>query len=126
MPQLAKGGKWVFGWVMVRPDRTVTIPVAAWREYRFQQGDEAMMLRGSATSGGFAVGIAARIPEVLSQRSLGRSRFEAERTVRLPDAVPVLEGQRLLAVRGSGHALGFLAQGRIYELALSHPLMQEK
>ena len=85
-----------------------------------------MLLRGSTASGGFAVGIALRMPEVLSRRSLGRSRFEADRTLRLPDAVPVHSGQRLLAVRGSGHALGFLAQGRIYELALSHPLMQEQ
>jgi hypothetical protein len=125
MPQLMKGGKWVFGWVTVTMDRLIEVPEDAWREYGFQQGEEAMLLRGSTTSGGFAVGIAVHMPEVLSRRSLGRSRFEAKRTLRLPDTVPVHGGQRLLVVRGSGHALGFLAQGRIFELALSHPLMQQ-
>lgn len=126
MPQLEKGGKWVFGWVTVCADRRIEIPGDAWAEYGFQQGDEAMVLRGSATSGGFAVGTASRMPEVLWKRAVGLSRFDEAHALRLPVATPIHLGQRLLAVRGSGHALGFLAQGRIYELALSHPLMQEQ
>ena len=36
MPQLAKGGKWVFGWVLVGPHGEVTIPPEAWDEYGLQ------------------------------------------------------------------------------------------
>ena len=33
-------------------------------------------------------------------------------------------GDRLLAVRGSGRALGFVAQGPIYDEALKHPELE--
>jgi hypothetical protein len=39
----------------------------------------------------------------------------------IPLKVGVSPGQRLLVVRGSGHALGFVARGPIYEEALAHP-----
>jgi hypothetical protein len=38
----------------------------------------------------------------------------------LPPDVEVKIGDRLLAVRGSGYALGFLAHGPIIEAALQH------
>ena len=41
--------------------------------------------------------------------------------VSLPDEVAVEPGSRLLAVRGSGRALGFVAYGPIYEEAARHP-----
>jgi hypothetical protein len=33
-------------------------------------------------------------------------------------------GDRLLVVRGSGRALGFVAQGRIYDEAWKHPELE--
>jgi hypothetical protein len=39
----------------------------------------------------------------------------------VPGAVGVQSGDRLLAVRGSGRALGFVAHGPIYEEAFKHP-----
>jgi hypothetical protein len=42
----------------------------------------------------------------------------------LPPEVEAQAGDRLLAVRGSGYALGFLAQGPIYEEALQHPELE--
>jgi hypothetical protein len=83
MPQLVKGGKWVFGWVIVGPRGELTIPPEAWDEYQFQVGDEVTFIPGSRRSGGFS-----------------------------------LSHPRLLAVRGSGRALGFVAHGPIYEEAL--------
>jgi hypothetical protein len=47
MPQLAKGGKWVFGWVVVGKRRSITIPPDAYREHGFRPGDEVVFLRGS-------------------------------------------------------------------------------
>ena len=124
MPQLEKGGKWVFGWVDVRPDRTVQIPPEAWQEYGFLEGTEAVFLRGSATSGGFALGVSSKVPAMLLTRAIGRTIFGPGETARIPDEVGIHPGQRLLAVRGSGHALGLLTRGRIYELALTHPAMK--
>lgn len=49
-----------------------------------------------------------------------RSRFDEDGRAVLPASAPVQPGDRLLAVLGSGHALGFLARGPIYQAALEH------
>jgi hypothetical protein len=56
MPSLTKGGKWVFGWVVVGQDRTIRIPPEAWEEYGFQAQDEVIFLRGSGLALGFLQG----------------------------------------------------------------------
>ena len=121
MPRLEKGGKWVFGWVIVDADRYIRIPRDAWSEYGFAAEQEAFFLKGSTTSGGFGIGTKERIPETITGRELGTGRFEKGRVVRLPRDIGVEPWQNLLAVRGSGHALGFVAHGPIFELALRHP-----
>jgi hypothetical protein len=57
----------------------------------------------------------------LAARALARGRIEEGRWVLVQAAVAVQPGDRLLAVRGSGRALGFVARGPIYEEALRHP-----
>jgi hypothetical protein len=124
MPQLVKGGKWVFGWVIVGPRRELTIPPAAWEEYGFQVGDEIMFIPGSQRSGGFGLShsrLLAGTPMSIQMRALARGRVEGVGRVVTPAAVGVQPGDRLLAVRGSGRALGFVAHGPIYEEALKHP-----
>jgi hypothetical protein len=120
MPQLEKGGKWVFGWVVVRPGIKITIPPEAYREYDFQAGEEIVFTRGSRRSGGFGIGRVDKIPPLLKKRVLAQGRMSNKGQVALPLEVSVQVGDRLLAVRGSGLALGFLAQGPIYEEALKH------
>ena len=78
MPRLVKGGKWVYGWVVVGPGLTLSIPPAAWCKYGFQAGGEALLLRGSRTSGGFGLADAARLSARLATRVLGRARFDKE------------------------------------------------
>jgi hypothetical protein len=127
MPRLAKGGKWTYGWVVVGPEGKVTIPPEAWREFGFEAGGEAILLPGSRRSGGFGVST----PEWMSQaserlgggamRELGRGQFGECGQVVLPSTVDVKPGDRLLAVRGSRYALGFVARGPVYETALKHP-----
>jgi hypothetical protein len=123
---LVKGAKWTFGWVVVGPDREITIPPEAWREYGFQAGDKAILSPGSLKSGGCAISTPALMVEASEKmggaalRELGRSRFGDGRVV-LPPEVDVRPGDRLLAVRGSCYGLGFVAQGPIYEEALKHP-----
>jgi hypothetical protein len=124
MPQLAKGGKWVFGWVVVGKRRTITLPPAAYHEYGFHAGDEVFFLRGSQRSGGFSVGRAEKIPPLFEKRILARGRIARQGRVTLPPETSVRPGDRLLAVRGSGLALGLSAHGPIYELALTHPELE--
>jgi len=124
MPQLVKGGKWVFGWVVVRPGIKITIPPEAYREYGFRVGEEIVFTRGSRRSGGFGIGRADKIPPLLKKRVLAQGRIGRHGRVVLPPEVKAQIGDRLLAARGSGLALGFLAQGPIYEEALKHPELE--
>ena len=123
MPQLVKGGKWAFGWVIVGPQRELTIPPEAWDEYRFQVGDEVTFIPGSQRSGGFGLShtrLLADASAPLQIRALAKGRADELGRVIAPASV-VQPGDRLLVVRGSGLALGFVAHGPIYEEALRHP-----
>lgn len=127
MPQLAKGGKWVFGWVTVGPQREVVIPADAFAEYGFRVGEPVRFLRGSRRSGGFSVGRLERLAMAkidLSSRVFGQGTVGSGGKVQVPEGVGVEPGTRLLVVRGSGLALGFLQRGPIYEEALSHPELE--
>jgi hypothetical protein len=124
MPQLAKGGKWVFGWTVVGANGGVPIPPAAFEEYGFQPGELVIFLHGSKRSGG--AGVARRnvltshqVP--LFKRAFGESMINKNRCVVFPPRAGFREGERLLVVRGSSWALGFLQRGPIYEEALRHP-----
>ena len=124
MPQLVKGGKWVFGWVTVGPGRELSVPPEAWIEYGFQPGEEAIFLPGSRTSGGFGLSTPRLLVQSASPvqtRALARGWLGEDGQVKLPPQVGVHPGDRLLAVRGSGLALGFVARGPIYEEAQRHP-----
>jgi hypothetical protein len=124
MPQLAKGGKWVFGWCVVGPAGEIHIPPHAFTEYGFQAGETVITVRGSQRSGGFGIGrsdVLARSQISLRSRFSRQARIGNGMRVVLPPEAGVQPGERLLAVRGSGLALGFLQRGLIYEEALKHP-----
>jgi hypothetical protein len=126
MPRLVKGGKWVYGWVVVGRRSEITIPPEAWREFNFQAGEEAVFVPGSRRSGGFGIiSTPGLISEVFGRlegttlRALARGHFEAGCIV-LPQLVGVQPGDQLLVVRGSRYGLGFVARGPIYAEALKH------
>jgi len=122
MPQLAKGGKWVFGWCIVGPASEIQIPPQAYIEYGFQQGETAIVIRGSRRSGGIGIGRHEKLNNtVLQSRFVGQTTIGADGRVTLPSVAGVQPGERLLSVRGSGLALSFLQRGPIYEEALKHP-----
>jgi hypothetical protein len=127
MPQLAKGGKWVFGWVVVSRDGAVRLPPQAAAEYGFEPEMALAFMRGSRTSGGFGLGKQALLAShpYLSGRLLCQGFFQADGTVFLPVELGMKAGERLLVVRGSGHALGFTRHGPIYELARQHTEIEE-
>jgi len=123
MPQLVKGGKWVFGWAMVGPSGELPIPPEAWEEYGFQVGDEVAFLPGSKRSGGFGLShprLLIKLPAQFQDRILARGRIDEAYQVAAPAEVGVEAGDLLLVARGSGRALGFLARGPIYEEARKH------
>ena len=128
MPQLIKGGKWVFGWVIIGPQGELTIPREAWEEYGFQPGEEAVLLPGSRTSGGFGLStprLMAHAAAPLQTRILARNQIgEDGQVVVASTVVGVQPGDRLLVVRGSGRALGFVARGPIYDEAFRHPELE--
>jgi hypothetical protein len=124
MPSLVKGGKWVYGWVVIGPQAEMTIPPEARREYGFRAGGEVLFLPGSRRSGGFGVSTSTQMSVPLGERALGRGRIGEGRQVVVPPEADVRPGDRLLVVRGSRYALGFVVRGPIYEAALKHPELE--
>ena len=61
MPQLVKGGKYVFGWTRIKNDRRIRIPDEAFDEYRLNKTDKIVLMDGSKTSGGFNINAPASI-----------------------------------------------------------------
>jgi hypothetical protein len=55
MPQLKKGGKFVFGWSLITPEGTVTIPQQAFDEYTLKSSNKVILISGSKRTGGFCV-----------------------------------------------------------------------
>jgi len=123
MPQLEKGGKWVFGWVVVNTYLKFQIPPEAYDEYGFMTEQELVFIKGSRRSGGFGVGRFKTISsnEYMVKRIIAKIIMGTNRQISLPNELGVKPETRLLAVRGSNYALSFLLQGPIVELALIHP-----
>jgi hypothetical protein len=124
MPQLVKGGKWVFGWTVMSSAGEVRIPPKAYAEYGFQTGGTVVILPGSRRSGGCGVARQKKLAGSqisLAQHMLGKGVVGKNERVAFPNAAGVQPGERLLVVRGSGLALGFVQRGPIYEEALRHP-----
>jgi len=55
MPQIRKGGKYVFGWSLIKNDFSVQFPTEAINEYDICSEGKIFLITGSKTTGGFAV-----------------------------------------------------------------------
>ena len=55
MPQLNKGGKYVFGWSVIGADGTICFPSMAQSEYNLTSESEIILFTGSKITGGFCV-----------------------------------------------------------------------
>ncbi|MBU7033302.1 MAG: hypothetical protein HXS53_12290 [Theionarchaea archaeon] len=147
MPQLVRGGKYVFAWSIVGRDGRIRIPDEAVTEYHFSPGT-VFILPGSRRSGGFALSTSKLLEKSplatllhshaeLAHHSSGEGELVYDRGkpycwVKLHDRkikipLPTLKaygveaGDRLLVIRGSGLALGFAVKGPIVEEAQAHP-----
>ena len=55
MPQVTKGGKFIFGWSQIKPDGTVIFPKLAADEYQIASEGKIFLFTGSKSTGGFCV-----------------------------------------------------------------------
>jgi hypothetical protein len=55
MPQIRKGGKFVFGWSNIKNDFSIQFPKDAINEYDICSEGKVFLITGSRTTGGFAV-----------------------------------------------------------------------
>ena len=148
MPQLVKGGKYVFGWSEVDSNGRIVVPDEALEEYGFKDADKVIVMPGSKRSGGFALTTPSllknsRLSVILDREPrLAQFRLQEGETVTVGTrtccwvkltskgefVVPaetlkiygVKLGDRLLVGRGSGLALAFIAKGPIVAEARKH------
>ena len=152
MPKLVKGGKYVFGWVVVGDNGEIPIPGEAAAEYGMNSPEDLIAIEGSQTSGGFGVSrkdtlcrsplgvILERYGELETGREgepilvEGRSKIYArvplDRNGRILFTAGILRaygikpGDKILALRGSSLALAFAVRGPIVEEAADHPELE--
>jgi hypothetical protein len=148
MPQLVKGGKYIFGWSKVDNNGVIRIPDEAYLEYEFNQDDKVILISGSNTSGGFGLSskrllkktvlgkslisypelMDFQIPEgkVIKIKNKGFCWMNIKKNKSMYFPKPTLKeysiniNEKLLVGRGSGLALAFISKGPIYEEAKKH------
>ncbi len=145
MPQLAKGGKFVFGWSLLRDDYTVRIPDMAVDEYEIAAEGKVILSSGSKTTGGFMVSRKALLnkskigcilednPQLSNYtveegeiveykgRLFSWVHISEEGCLKLNDeilqAFSIKKGDKLLAIRGSNLGIGMGVKGPLIALA---------
>lgn len=55
MPQITKGGKYIFGWSKIRANGALTFPAEVVHEYKLEQETAVYIVSGSKQTGGFCV-----------------------------------------------------------------------
>jgi len=152
MPLIARGGKYVYGWSKVGETGRIAIPKEAMDEYRLNERDKVILMSGSRRSAGFALTTpdllrgsplsavlrrfprlrTFQMPEARTVRLEGRAfcwtTIEEGGYIALPEQTlrdyEILPGDRLLTVRGSDLALGFVLRGPIMDEAALHPELE--
>ena len=148
MPQMNKGGKFIFGKSIIRDDGTVQIPEQAIQEYNITSEGKIYLFTGSKSTGGFCVTRKGLLepsklghilydnPELNDYTSLqgafvkykGRSYAWVEIS---PDGKVILTdemmsflkldvGMKLLSIRSSDIAFTMGAYGRLMEESMKH------
>ena len=152
MPQLVKGGKFIYGLSKVSPEGSIAIPPQAMQEYRFSSGDDVIIMSGSRTSGGFGLTrrdiieksslshIIDTLPHLFDHsidefeivtdkvRSYCRTKIQKGACIIVPpntlSRYGINTGDLLAAGRGSRLSIAFIARGSIMEECLKHPELQ--
>jgi len=148
MPQIGKGGKFIFGWSKINDDYSVKLPDTAVDEYRISSEGKVILISGSKTTGGFCVSRKelvdkSMIAEILKENPLignyqtregefikykGRLycwlSITPEGVLKLNDEIlktlSIKRGDKLLSIRGSNIAFVMGAKGPLIELASNY------
>ena len=152
MPQIAKGGKYIFGWSKPGKNGRIVIPPEAVEEYGMTQYEKVILIPGSKRSGGFGLTaiellkdspIASLVqkdprlakfqspegnPIDINKKTYSWVRMEKNGVIIVPwetlKKFGIQPGDSLLVVRGSGLAIGFVVRGPIVEEARNHREIQ--
>ena len=148
VPQIVKGGKYVFGWSIVSKKGKIKIPKEAYDEYGLATDREVILFSGSKTSGGFGLSSIrilknSKIEElilnfpslinhqltegeiiVIKNKKYCWLKINNDMSINLPettlDAFGIKKGDKLLSGRGSHLAIAFIAKGPIFNEAKKH------
>lgn len=99
MPQLVKGGKYIFGWTVIGKNFNVRIPDETYEEYKLDKTDKLILMSGSNASGTLIV----NTPDSILHSKFGDRILQAVRYNREQDAFNinkleiVMLGKRLLS-----------------------------
>lgn len=147
MPQLSKGGKFVFGWSIIQDGLNIQIPDKAVSEYGLSE--KVILISGSKTSGAFSVSssrllkgtlygeLLKSLPELLKY-TLGegipvkhKNRYYCWLTLNPSNRITltkeaaevygVKDSDNLLSIRGSDIAFDFAVKGPLVDLAKNYP-----
>ncbi len=149
MPQIAKGGKYLFGWSRVGNQGKINIPPEAFNEYNLKLDKYAILFSGSKTSGGFGLSSVRilknsimkelidkytslanyKIPEgeviEFKNKKYCWVAIQKDRSINLSEktlnAFGIKKNDNLLSGRGSHLAIGFIAKGPIFKEAKKYP-----
>ncbi len=144
MPQITKGGKYIFGWSKISKNGELTFPRMAVEEYKLKEEQYVYIVSGSKQTGGFCVMIETLLSHStlknilknnpsLSERYLGEGELIVykgrkygwlslnEDTVHLSDnlmkILDIKTGDKLLAIRSSNIAFTMGKKGELIDRA---------
>ncbi|NLD91898.1 MAG: hypothetical protein GX639_04425 [Fibrobacter sp.] len=145
MPQIAKGGKFIFGWSIISSEGCVKIPEMTFNEYNLSIEQNVILISGSKISGGFCVsnyslmkssimnGLFLEYPEIREYsiregnciKFKGRLycwvKLQSDGIIKLTDytmeSFNIKPGNKLLSIRGSNIAFVLAAKGPLIEAA---------
>jgi hypothetical protein len=149
MPQIVKGGKYLFGWSKIGNGGRISIPPEAFKEYNLRQDKYCILFSGSKTSGGFGLSSVRILKNSIMNEVLKKNPLLAnyeipegaiiefnnekycwvllheDKSIYVPQetlkAFGIEHNELLLSGRGSHLAIGFIAKGPIYIGAKNHP-----
>ncbi len=103
MPQLNKGGKFVFGLSVIHPDLTIHIPPQTLLEYNATRDGKVIIFTGSKITGGFCVTTYSLLSIKLPHSTLA--------------VLDLQSGMELLSIRSSNIAFTMGAKGPLLQKA---------
>ena len=149
MPQISKGGKFVFGWSRINEGGKIRIPERAAQEYDIPEEGRVILISGSKRSGAFSVSTKTLLsasllsglfdfcpdlndfktdegePVKFKNRYYCWVRLHEDNCLMLPEVTMktynVKEEDVLLSIRGSNIAFDFAVKGPLVEKARTHP-----